>query len=61
MGTFDKDKYDQNYKKEHFDYFGFFAPKGTKEKAQAVAKGKGLKVSEYIRNLLLEAIEKDTQ
>lgn len=54
---FDKNAYDQQYKKDKFDNFSFYAPKGTKAKAQARAKKLGMKLSEYMRYL----IEKDTQ
>ena len=54
---FDENKYRQQYKKDHFDNFSFYAPKGTKAKAQAKADSMGLKLSEYMRYL----IENDTQ
>ena len=58
---FDRNKYNNEYKKEKFDFFGIYTPKGTKETVQKIANSKGLKMSEYIRNALMDAIEKDTQ
>lgn len=54
---FDKNAYDQQYKKDKFDNFSFYAPKGTKDKAIKQAQSKGMKLSEYLRYL----IDKDTQ
>lgn len=54
---FDKNAYDQQYKKDKFDNFSFYAPKGTKAKALKRADELGMKLSEYLRYL----IEKDAQ
>lgn len=56
-----KNEYDKQYKEDHFDHFSFYAPKGIKEQVQTIAKSKGIKMTEYIRNALIDAIEKDTQ
>ena len=56
-----KHEYDQRYKQEHFDHFSFYVPKGIKAQAQAIADRKGIKLSEYARNAIIDAIEKDTQ
>ena len=55
--AFDKDKYDRQYKKDNFDNFSFYAPKGLKEQAQSKAESLGMKLSEYLRYL----IEEDTK
>ena len=57
MAGFDKEAYCQQYKKDNYDNFSFYAPKGTKDKAQKKADSMGMKLSEYLRYL----IEKDTQ
>lgn len=54
---YDKNTYNKAYKKEHFDQFNFYAPKGTKAKVEKRAQEKGMKVAEYLRYL----IDKDTQ
>lgn len=54
---YDKNAYNNAYKKEKFDHFGFYAPKGTKEKVEKRAQEKGMKLAEYLRYL----IEQDTQ
>lgn len=59
--AFDRNEYNKKYKKDNFDRFSFFTQKGIKEKAQVIADKKGIKLSEYIRNALLEAIERDTE
>lgn len=58
---FDENKYRQQYKQEHFDHFSFYVPKGIKAQAQAIADKKGIKLSEFSRQAILDAIEKDTQ
>ena len=55
--SFDKKNYDYQYKRDNFDNFSFYAPKGTKDKAKKKAAEMGMKLSEYLRFL----IEKDTQ
>lgn len=57
MAGFNKSEYDQQYKKDKFDNFSFYAPKGTKDKAIKKAESMGMKLSEYLRYL----IDKDTQ
>lgn len=57
---FNKNKYDQQYKKDHFDYLGIFVPKGTKDKVKAKAKEQGLTLSEYIRDLIAKDLNEDT-
>lgn len=52
---FDKKTYDAQYKRDNFDHITFYAPKGTKDKLKKRAAEKGMKVSEYLREL----IEKD--
>lgn len=54
---FDKNAYDQQYKKDKFDHFAFFAPKGTKALVTKRATELGMSQSEYLRYL----IKKDTQ
>ena len=54
---FDENKYRQQYKRDHFDHIGFFAPKGTKEIITNRAKEMGMGLSEYMRYL----IDKDTK
>lgn len=56
-----KHKYNLSYKKEHFDNIAFYAPKGTKEKINECAEARGITLSEYMRQIVKEAIEKDTQ
>ena len=53
--AFDRNEWNIQYKKDHFDRFSFFAPKGTKEKVTKRAKELGLNQAEYFRRL----IEKD--
>jgi hypothetical protein len=55
--AYDKNAYNNQYKKDKFDHFGFYAPKGTKEKVEARAQELGMKLAEYFRYL----IEKDTE
>ena len=54
---YDKNAYNNQYKKDKFDHFGFYAPKGTRERAETRAKQLGMKLSEYLRYL----IEKDAE
>ena len=56
MCEFNKDKYDQQYKKDHFDLISFFAPKGTKDKIKALASAQGVSNSEFMRQLVINAI-----
>lgn len=58
--AFDRNEWNVNYKKDHFDNISFFAPKGTKDKVKACATAKHQTVSEYMRNLVEDAIKKDT-
>ena len=53
-----KHKYNLSYKKEHFDNIAFYAPKGTKEKINECAKAKGVTLSEYMRQIVTEAISR---
>ena len=56
MGEFNKDKYDQQYKRDHFDLISFYAPKGTKDKIKTLAKEQGVSNSEFMRQLVMNAI-----
>lgn len=53
--AFDRNDWNNQYKKEKFDFFGFYTPKGTKEKVTKRAKELGMNTAEYLRHL----IEKD--
>lgn len=57
---FDKNKYDQQYKRDHFDHINIFLPKGTKDKIKNRAKEQGLTLSEYIRGLISKDLNEDT-
>ena len=61
MAGFDKKVYDQQYKKDKFDNFSFYAPKGTKDKAKKLASKKGMVLSEYLRYLIDKAYEEDAE
>ena len=55
--AYDKNEYNKQYKKDNFDRFSFFAPKGTKDKVNKRAEELGMTLAEYFRHL----IEQDTQ
>lgn len=55
--AFDRNDWNNQYKKEKFDHFGFYAPKGTKDKVNRRAEELGMTLAEYFRHL----IEQDTQ
>lgn len=57
--AFDKNEYDKQYKKDNFDFIGFYAPKGTKEQIVKKAQEKGLSISEYLKALIDKAIKED--
>lgn len=57
MAGFNKDAYDQQYKKDKFDHFAFFAPKGTKDKVLERASEKSMTLSEYFRDLIKKDIQ----
>lgn len=58
MGKFVKKDYDQQYKKDYYDNIAFYAPKGTKAKLAETAAKQGISLSELLRRLSQEAIEK---
>ncbi len=57
--VFDKNKYDNNYKKQMYDRLNFLMPKGTKEKIQAAAESKGIASSEWVRQAIFEKLERN--
>lgn len=59
--AYDKNTYNNQYKKDHFDHITFYAPKGTKESITKCAQSKGLAMSEYLRKIVNDAIERDAQ
>lgn len=52
--SFDMNKYQVNYRKNNYDNVTFLVKKGKKKELQEYAKEKGVKLSEYIRNLIIE-------
>lgn len=57
MAGFDKNAYNNQYKKDKFDHFTFYAPKGTKEIVTNRAQSLGMTVAEYIRDLIKKDIQ----
>ena len=51
---FNETKYNNDYKRDHYDRLNFLMPKGTKERIKAAADKNGVASSEYVR----QAIEK---
>lgn len=58
--AYDKNAYNNKYKKEKYDHFAFYAPKGTREKLENAAKNKGMCLAEFIRSTLYKEINEDT-
>ena len=50
--TFDMNKYQTDYKKNKYDRISLEVPKGKKEEIKDFAKGKDMKVNEYIKDLI---------
>jgi hypothetical protein len=55
--AYDKNAYNNQYKKDHFDHITFYAPKGTKDLIQQKAQTMGVKPAEYLRRLVLKDIQ----
>lgn len=61
--AYDKNSYNNQYKKDHFDHVTFYVPKGIKAKVVERANSLGISYAEYLRRLIEKdlGIEKDTQ
>ena len=59
--VFNKNQYDNVYKKLNYDRLNFLMPKGTKEKIQTAAEQKGIASSEWIRQAISEKLERDLE
>ncbi len=57
--VFNKNQYDNVYKKLNYDRLNFLMPKGTKEKIQASAEREGIASSEWIRQAIFEKLERE--
>lgn len=55
--AFDKNKYDINYKKDHFDRLYFVLPKGEKERIKECAEKVGLTTSEFVRQAIYDKMD----
>lgn len=51
---FDMNKYQVDYRKNNYDNVTFLVKKGKKKELQQYAKDKGVKLSEYIRDLIIK-------
>lgn len=56
--AFDRNEWNNQYKKEKFDFFGFYAPKGTKDIVKKRASEKEMTIAEYLRDLIEKDIPK---
>lgn len=54
--AYDKNKYNQQYKKDNFDRIGFYIPKGYKEKIKAYADAHGTTITEICKMALYEKV-----
>lgn len=54
--NFDQIKYQNEYNKKNYDRVGFMMPKGKKDIVKAIAKQKGVSLSEYINAAIDEKI-----
>lgn len=54
-----KNKYDNQYRREHFDNIYFSAEKGMKEKIKAYAAARGESVNAFINRAIAEALQRD--
>jgi len=54
--AFDKNKYDQNFKKEKYDRIDILIPKGDKDKIKAYADANGTTVSQICKDAIYEKI-----
>ena len=57
--TFNKNDYDNKFKKEKYDRLNCLLTKGTKERIQKAADKNGVTCSEYMRQAITEKLEKD--
>ena len=57
--AYDKNKYNQQYKKDHFDRINFVLPKGEKDKIKEAAEKCGISAGEFIRQAVNEKIERE--
>lgn len=55
-----KNKYDNQYRREHFDNIYFSAEKGMKEKIKAYAAARGESVNAFINRAITEALQRDS-
>lgn len=56
---FNKNKYDNEYRKTHYDRLNFLMPRGTKERITAAAAKNNLSSSEYVRIAIENQLSKD--
>lgn len=54
-----KNKYDNQYRREHFDNIYFSAEKGTKEKIKAHAAARGESVNAFINRAIAGQLKRD--
>ena len=54
---FNKQEYDNDYIKNNYDRLNFVMPKGTKDRINQKAAEHGTSASEYLRKIILEALE----
>lgn len=55
---FNKNDYDNQFKKKNYDRINFLMPKGTKERIQEGAQVLGISSSEFIRQAIEEKLLK---
>lgn len=53
---FDKVKYDNQYRAEHFERIDILFAKGTKEKIKTASEALGIGISEFVRQAVDEKI-----
>lgn len=52
-------KYNNDYKREHYDRLNFLMPRGTKERISAAAAAKDISSSEYVRKAIEDKLLQD--
>lgn len=59
MGQFDKNRYDDDYKRKHYDRFNLILPKGTKAILQNIASNQNTTINGLLNTMIQDLIAKN--